>query len=265
MPPPAAPRDPVRPGDLLDLWERAALLAPVERALALAAARLGDGLEGDPGDGDGAGTSGPDVADLRGQPVGRTHARLLALHERLRGPRLEVRADCPRCAAQVQLELATPELLATKPGRPESVLVHGDRLVTWRSPTPEDLIAVAGSVDGPSALAARCLSVTTADGTPVEVDDLDPAVGPLVDDLVAEADPLAEIVAVVTCPDCALDLEVDLDPVVLVWAEVEAAAHRLLHEVDVLARAYGWTQADVLALGERRRAAYLSLVLEGVP
>jgi hypothetical protein len=50
-----------------------------------------------------------------------------------------------------------------------------------------------------------------------------------------------------------------------VWAELEAQAHRLLHEIDVLARAYGWSEPEVLALGERRRAAYVSLVLEGVP
>ncbi len=255
MSPPAASRDRVQAGDLLDLWEDAASLAPIERALALAAA----------GAAAGGGTSGPDVADLRTQPVGHTHARLLDLHQRLRGPRLEALADCPRCAARVEVGLTTADLLAVKPGRPESVLVHGDTVVSWRSPTPDDLLAVAGAAHGPSALAARCLTVTTADGVPLAVDDLDPAVAPLVDDLLAEADPLAEVVALVSCPDCATDFEVDLDPVTLVWAEVEAAAHRLLHEIDVLARVYGWTQPDVLALGERRRAAYLALVLEGAP
>jgi hypothetical protein len=29
--------------------------------------------------------------------------------------------------------------------------------------------------------------------------------------------------------------------------------------VDALARAYGWTETEVLALGDRRRAAYLEL------
>jgi hypothetical protein len=38
-----------------------------------------------------------------------------------------------------------------------------------------------------------------------------------------------------------------------------------LHEVDLLARAYGWTEPEVLALSEARRAAYLRLVVEGAP
>ena len=37
----------------------------------------------------------------------------------------------------------------------------------------------------------------------------------------------------------------------------DARARRLLREVDVLARAYGWTEPEVLALDDARRAAYL--------
>ena len=48
-----------------------------------------------------------------------------------------------------------------------------------------------------------------------------------------------------------------------VWAELHAHGRRVLREVDVLARAYGWTEAEVLALGERRRAAYLALAEDG--
>ena len=265
MPPPAAlpdrVHDRVRPGDLLDLWERAARLAPVERALALATSGLGS-------DDEARGTGGPvSEDDLRGQPVGRTHGLLLALHERLRGPTLDALASCPTCAARVELSVATTDLLSPKPGRTESVVVHGPYVITWRSPTPDDLIATAGAAgsDRPAALAARCLSVTTDDGAPVALERLDDAAAAMVDDLLADADPLAEVVALVCCLDCGADFEVDLDPGVLVWAEVEAAAHRLLHDVDVLARAYGWTQTDVLALGASRRAAYVSLVLDGVP
>lgn len=240
----------VPPGALLDLWEDAVRLPPVERALALVTSGL---------------VAGPPLAELRTTPVGRTHALLLDLHERLRGPRLEALAQCPGCGNRVEVALDLDDLRATKPGRAEATLVHGDHAVTWRSPTPDDLLAVADASDAPAALAARCLSVRTGEGASLAVADLDPAALPLVDDLLADADPLAEVVADVGCPDCGTAFEVDLDPVALVWAEVEAAAARLLHEVDVLARAYGWTQPEVLALGARRRAAYLSLVLEGVP
>jgi hypothetical protein len=45
-----------------------------------------------------------------------------------------------------------------------------------------------------------------------------------------------------------------------VWEEIEACAARLLDDVHVLARAYGWSERAILALPEMRRAAYLERV-----
>ena len=50
------------------------------------------------------------------------------------------------------------------------------------------------------------------------------------------------------------------DVVSFVWAELEVQACRLLQEVHVLARAYGWREGDVLALSPRRRRLYLEMV-----
>jgi hypothetical protein len=38
-------------------------------------------------------------------------------------------------------------------------------------------------------------------------------------------------------------------------------ARRFLDEVHVLARAYGWAEAEILRLSEARRSAYLQRVL----
>ena len=51
---------------------------------------------------------------------------------------------------------------------------------------------------------------------------------------------------------------IDIAPAL--WAEVQAAAERSLLEVDALAREYGWSEAEVMALPHARRAAYLQLV-----
>jgi hypothetical protein len=44
------------------------------------------------------------------------------------------------------------------------------------------------------------------------------------------------------------------------WAEVHSWALRTLHEVNVLASAYGWRESDILALSQWRRQAYLEMV-----
>jgi hypothetical protein len=50
-----------------------------------------------------------------------------------------------------------------------------------------------------------------------------------------------------------------LDPGEFLWSKVNLQAHRLLQDVHLLARAYGWTESDVLRLGPGRRQAYLEL------
>src|SRR5262249_26139255 len=75
----------------------------------------------------------------------------------------------------------------------------------------------------------------------------------------AEADPLAEVLADIVCPSCEGAFVADVDLGAFVWAELRVRALRLLREVDALARAYGWSESEVLALSARRRAAYLEL------
>ena len=44
------------------------------------------------------------------------------------------------------------------------------------------------------------------------------------------------------------------------WAELDAWARRLLLDVHTLARAYGWSERDILQLTETRRQFYLNLI-----
>jgi hypothetical protein len=44
------------------------------------------------------------------------------------------------------------------------------------------------------------------------------------------------------------------------WTEIAVQAQRLLREIDALARAYGWTEREILSLPGQRRQAYLELV-----
>src|SRR5262249_55645931 len=60
-------------------------------------------------------------------------------------------------------------------------------------------------------------------------------------------------------PACGHGWQADLDVGAFVLAEVDAHAARLLGEVHGLAHAYGWSEADILALSTARRRRYLEL------
>jgi predicted RNA-binding Zn-ribbon protein involved in translation (DUF1610 family) len=220
------------------VWEEANALRPVERALALAS------LEGEDADA---------VARL---PLGRRDARLLRVHAALSGTALEATASCPHCGEAAEFALDVDELLARADDAvaPEPVDVGGRR-ISWRLADSRDVLAAAEAVDVDAAervLLERCVE----EGESEEVRSA-------VTTAMAEADPLAEVLVDLACPACGEPFVADVDVPRFVWAEVRARALGLLRDVDALARAYGWTEAEVLALGDSRRGAYLELAAEG--
>jgi hypothetical protein len=76
------------------------------------------------------------------------------------------------------------------------------------------------------------------------------------------ADPLAETLLDLHCPACEGEWQIAFDIAAFLQSEVDLQARRLLGEVHVLARGYGWSEADILAMSPRRRRDYLELLLQ---
>jgi hypothetical protein len=75
-----------------------------------------------------------------------------------------------------------------------------------------------------------------------------------------EADPQAEVQLALACPACRHQWQVSFDIVSYFWSEINARSQRLLWEVHALASAYGWREADILAISPQRRQFYLEMV-----
>jgi hypothetical protein len=239
---------PVQAGALLELVDEQRRKGTLARALAIAE------------------MAGADADRLRSEPVGRLTDAVLAFRRRLVGVEMQATVVCEACRAMVEFTIRLDELRGLVPHGPTSGrFSYGDAdatcEVSWRVPTVDDVMAEAPLTDPAAALRERCISARM-EGRPIDV----AAVAGLVEraeTVMAAADPLAEVLVALECPDCGQAFDADLDPVGFVWAEVESRARRVLLEVDELARAYGWTEPQVLALSETRRSAYLALVRGG--
>jgi hypothetical protein len=133
----------------------------------------------------------------------------------------------------------------------------GGQLVV-RCPTSRDLLGAAASADPAVELLTRC--VTDASGSAVDPTSWDGRQRAAVD---AAAEQLAGAAAVVlrsACPNCAAEVGVDVDIPALVWQRISMEVPVVLAEVAELATAFGWSEADVLAMSRVRRDAYLALV-----
>lgn len=203
--------------------------------------------------------AGPD-ADPDRLPVGAANARLLELRERLFGPRLTCVAECPHCAERLELGFTVGDLLASAAPPPAEVEVAaGEETFRLRLPTWCDLAALAESRspgDPRARLLARCRLPVGSDPAPLSEAVLEAAAGAL-----EEADPLAETRIAIGCAQCDAQFEARFDIVEYLWSEVDVRARRLMGEVHALASAYGWSEAEVLALTPARRRVYLEMAV----
>lgn len=205
--------------------------------------------------------------DVMQRPLGRLAAVLLQLHEQLTGPTLEAIADCAECGTTVEFCLDTAGLvsLADKICDEQAPLAYGRYELSWRVPSTADLLSVAGLDDGAdTALLARCVREARCAGRQIRIEEIPGDVIAALSAAIGDADPLAEITSELSCPACNARFDTSIELTSFVWTELDARARQLLIEVDALARAYGWSEADSLRLSDMRRAEYLRLVGDGV-
>jgi hypothetical protein len=228
---------------LLDAWEAAAAVAPAARPLHLLHA-----VEPE-----------QSIEELGAEALGRRDSRLNALRRSLVGSAVEATTECPACGEQVETTFDLrdlwpdddPPVVAAE----LEVAVDGVTVVC-RPVSTADLLAAAEAPDPEADLLARCVLRVEGDGLPAA---LPAGARDAVEAAVAEADPRADVELSLACPGCGVEWASPFDMASFLWEEVDHAARRLLAEVDVLARAYGWREPDILVLSPWRRRRYLEL------
>jgi len=242
---------PLSAQELLAAWERGLAEPPFQRVLTL----LGAACPETPAE------------ELARESVGRRDARLLTLREWTFGPRLVSLAECPACGERLETVFDVAEIRVPgaeeSPAGPLSLAVSGCEL-TFRLPNSLDLASLAAGEDLEGArrrLLERCLLAARGpDGAETSLDRLSETALQAMVEAMAEADPQGDVELSLSCPACSHAWPAAFDIASFFWTEVDAWARVLLHEVHVLASAYGWREGDILALSPWRRRAYLELV-----
>lgn len=196
--------------------------------------------------------------------LGARNAALLALRARLLGPEQPLVDVCPECGVPVEFAVDCAALavdLAPPPQADEfqNLTAHGYTL-EFRLPTADDLRAAAARDDFVPVLLSRCVShCVRDDGSACAPHDLPDAVALALSARMEALEPGASVGFDLACPACGAHWAAQLDVGAVIWAEIQTRAERVLLDVDLLARTYGWNEAEVLALSPVRRAAYLQL------
>ncbi|UUZ68717.1 hypothetical protein LP416_01885 [Polaromonas sp. P2-4] len=197
--------------------------------------------------------------------LGERNARLMELHARLFGREIELLSHCPACHTVAQFSGNCDALAAQMWPRLDDAPPHRleaqGHVIEFRLPDSADItIASAdegdeGDEDFAQLLLDRCVLACTCEGTDVPVRQLPEPVLDALSQQMETLDPGASVSFALDCPQCATHWQAPLDVGEMLWQKVRAAAERVLLDVDVLARAYGWTEREVLRLspvGARR-------------
>jgi hypothetical protein len=225
---------------LLALWERGLARHPIDRALLLCA------------------WARPDMplSQLPDLPLGTVNRALLRLRETCFGSRISAFVDCEQCGEPMEISLDIRQLLADD-GEMEAATEFQIAHLRFRVPTSRDLAAISGELDIETA-AVRLLEKCCLTH-PRNVDESFANILAEAEAAMEAIDTAADINLALTCEDCGHNWLSDFNIGALLWEEMDARARALLAEVHSLARAYGWTEPEILALSPQRRAAYLEM------
>ncbi|VVN83497.1 hypothetical protein [Pseudomonas fluorescens] len=231
--------------DWLAIWDHSQTLPPALQSCALLAPLLADGLAG-----------------AERLPVGRRDAHLLDLYGALLGPQLTAMTCCGHCAERLELNLNTADLRLDDPPceAPELQLEWQDYCLRFRLPDSLDLAVLAQLLDIEQArqlLVRRCVLEAVKGTQPVSLETLPQGLLQALSEAMSQADPQALIELDMCCPACEERWSEAFDIGSYLLESLDHWAHRTLDQVHLLAAAYGWSEAQILALSPQRRARYL--------
>jgi hypothetical protein len=235
---------------LLDVWERGLKQGAINRALTLLQAVYPESSAGE-------------LAELS---IGERDSRLLQVRQMLFGARLTNTTRCPRCSEQLEWESEVADLCVTDrvtTGN-ELTAVSESCQLKFRLPNSTDLVALSDTrvaqQDKRKQLLERCLiEASNNKGEVLAIDQLpDSALQVMIQEM-ERVDSQSNLVVNLSCPACNHNWEALFDIVSYLWVEVNNWAESILRTVNLLARAYGWREADILGMSPTRRQIYFQM------
>jgi hypothetical protein len=227
------------PAEMLSFWETGSRLSPLDRGVLATQV---------------AGVPASQAADL---PLGERNRVLARLYREHFGGALDGFTQCTECGEKLEFHFDLEPVADSPPIEASHPVVVG----RWKFhlPTSRALAMALTSGEEASAgyrLLAHCLTEPAgADPGWSEEEML------AIEESLAAADSLAEILIGFQCPECGAGFEDALDLGGFLWSEIENSARQLFDDIHLLASAYGWTEDEVLRLSSLRREAYVRRIL----
>jgi hypothetical protein len=199
-----------------------------------------------------------------GKPVGARIASLLriaAVTDGVNAFPVQLHCVSADCGSVFEIELPLDDVIghgATAVAERVTVTLADERRATVRPPTGNDQREWRRhryASPHEAALAMASTLLIEPDTSAIDSAAMDTIAAAL-----AAADPLVSFTVSCACPACGEVNDSTVDLEMLALRRIAATRQALLQDVHVLARAYGWTEQETLAIPPERRAEYRQLI-----
>jgi hypothetical protein len=197
--------------------------------------------------------------------VGRRDALIFKLREKTFGPSIVGLSTCPGCREQIELTINVAEILQERSNnyRQTMTIDHQGYEVNFRLPCSSDLLIATATRNVESAyhcLIDRCVLSAYCKNERVSAHELPANVIEIMAERMGQSDPTADVQMKITCSSCGHQWDQTFDIIWFFGKEIDSWANRTLREINDLARAYGWSEAEILSLSPRRRQHYIEII-----
>jgi hypothetical protein len=234
--------------DILDLWERGAGLHAIDQAVLVLSQAFPERT----------------YDYLTTLPLGQRDELLFQVHRLTFGDRLDAYTECPVCQEPLEFPLSCELLCGDSMPHDtliKTVTIQG-RDFNLRCPNSRDAAAAAASENVETAKRTLLsLCALRASGSMQDIDSVPEATESAIAAELATMDPHAETLLDLFCPACGHAWQAIFEITTFLWTQIRVQARRLLQEVNALARAYGWNEAEILGMSDMRRKLYVQMAI----
>ncbi|MDX2032418.1 MAG: phage baseplate protein [Blastocatellia bacterium] len=236
---------PLSAAKLLNVWDQGADAPPYRKALLLLAAAYPE----------------QSIEEMGRLSIGRRDGMLMELRNGLFGAEVDAIVGCPVCGEVLELNFSLTDLQSPPAPFDSLLLESGTYFARFRLPNSIDFEEVAAYPEtARTRLLERCALSLSDQDRECSLSELPEELKQEVISRMDEADPQANIQLALNCSGCGHSWSAPFDIVSFLWREIEALVMQLFREIHLLARAYHWSEAEILGMSARRRRQYLEMI-----
>lgn len=235
--------------EMLDLWEK----GKDQRAVYIGLAMLSVAYPKVP------------IERLARLSIGERDFCILKLREMAFGSRIIGQANCPACGEELETKFDIRDIQMNREiDRKIMDIYSSDGYeLKFRLPNSLDLLSLSESIGVNEAkyfLLSRCILSANYQGNIIPMDKLPGEVLDAISMKMEENDPQADIQMNFICPGCSHKWQIAFDIIPFFYKEIDNWGKHLMLDVHMLAKAYGWSESEILRMNPWRRQFYLELI-----